>query len=288
MKRTKIISLSLGCLIALGAFAGCSTTSGTEGTTKASEAVTSEATSETTVLSAVTAETSATASVEESSVISETSDTPVIVEASDDKIVLSDDGRQAYVNEFISKFVEQYFWDYERDYDNVEQRLDFVHIYLRINSWTSIGYEQKGDVSFETFSVEQAQEIVRRFFGVLLKEEDIKAYSVPPSTYGDQPAGPYYEDGKIWYEAAYGEGYNQIGIVDSAFNNGDGTITLEFTIYSIAMETFWDLDSDDIKAYYRMTPDEAANDNTLSMVRTGRAVAGVAQSGEYYLISYDT
>ena len=39
---------------------------------------------------------------------------------------------------------------------------------------------------------------------------------------------------------------------------------------------------------YKMTPAMAESDNTLSKVKTGSAVAGVGQSGEYYLISYKT
>ena len=296
MKKINIASLALCAFIAMGTLAGCTSSSGYDGTSEGSSgASTAGATSETTVLSPITAETSAVVASESgvSPVIPESPDVvviesaPVVEPAIDENLVL-DAELQEYANTFITNFVEQYFQDYERDYDNIEQRLDFVHIYLKINSSNSVGYEQKGDLSYETFSTSKAQSIIIRYFGAALSDEDCKALNAPPSTYGDQPAGPFYEDGKIWYQAGAGEGYNQIGIVNGIYNNGNGNLTLDFTIYSIDMETFWDLSSSDLKAYYRLTPYEADNNSTLTKGRSGRAVVGVAQSGDYYLISYDT
>ncbi len=296
MKKSNIASLALCAFIAMGTLAGCTATSGKDGNSEGtSGSAAQEATSETTVLSAVTAEPSSVIVSEsgESPVSPESPDVVVIesapaVEPAGDETLVLDSERQEYVNTFITNYVEQYFQDYERDYDNIEQRLDFVHIYLKINSPNSVGYEQKGDLNYETFSSAKAQSVIIRYFGAALSDEDCKALNAPPSTFGDQPAGPYYEDGKIWYQAGVGEGYNQIGIVNGIFNNGDGTLTLEFTIYSIDMETFWDLNSNDLKEYYRLTPGEADKNNTLTKVRSGKAVVGVAQSGDYFLISYDT
>jgi hypothetical protein len=110
----------------------------------------------------------------------------------------------------------------------------------------------------------------------------------PPSSFGDQPAGPYYENGKIWYQAADGESNNLIGIVDSAKDNGDGTLAFEFTIYSIDVELFSGIDGKMIDRYYRLSPEKASKDKSLSYVGKGTATVGVSQSGEFYLISYDT
>ena len=168
-----------------------------------------------------------------------------------------------------------------------EELLDFVHIHLKINANDSISYETKGDVTYETFTWEKAQSVAGKYFGILMDYgyEDLMA---PPGTYGDQPAGPYYEDGKIWYEAADGEMHTRIAIVDSVENYGDGTLTLKFTVYEIDYETFSGLDMDGVRAYYSLTPAEAATDSTLSVVTTGTAVVNVGQSGDYYLKSYET
>ena len=88
--------------------------------------------------------------------------------------------------------------------------------------------------------------------------------------------------------SASGEGYTLIGIVDSVFNNTDGTLDIEFTVYSIDYEVYNELDADGIAAYYSMTPEQAAADSTLTQVKTGTAVVTIAQSGDYSLISYST
>ena len=104
----------------------------------------------------------------------------------------------------------------------------------------------------------------------------------------DQAFGPYYEDGKIWFVTGDGDSYRDIGIVDYAVNNGDGTLTLYFTIYCIDYETFESLDSDGLKAYYTLTPTQAQFDKTLTRRERGIANVSVGQSGKYYLNTYET
>ena len=54
----------------------------------------------------------------------------------------------------------------------------------------------------------------------------------------------------------------------------------------------WDgyneVSGDEIKKYYKLTPDQAAADSTLEKVGTGTAYVGVGQSGSYYLLDYKT
>lgn len=267
MKRIKLISLGLCAGLALGAFAGCDTA---EETTTASSEETSEMTEETSSSSAEPSDT--------------TEETLVIAP----EVVGPDSDSQLYCNTFITNFVEQFFFDYDRESADIEQILDFIHIHIKLNSSGLISYETNGDITFEVFSAEDAQSVASRYFGLLITEDDLSSLYAPPSTYGDQPAGPYFEDDKIWYEAADGEGYYRIGIVDSLTNNTDGTLTMDFTIYEIDLDTYWSLSLDDLRAYYALTPEQAASDASLTAAGTGTATVGVAQSGDYYLISYTT
>ena len=284
MKNIKLISLGLCAALALGSIAGCNASEETtEETTKASGVTTEETTTESSEETTTTTseETTSESSAETSESTEDTSDiAPESVDLTSDS--------QLYSNTFITNFVEQYFYDYDRDSAGIEQILDFIHIYIKLNANSEISYETNGDITFEVFSVEDAQTVATRYFGILLTEDDLNSLSAPPSSYGDQPAGPYYEDGKIWYEAADGEGYSRIGIVDSLTNNTDGTLTMEFTIYEIDPDTYWSLSLDDLRDYYALTPDQAAADPTLTAVSSGSATVGVAQSGDYYLIAYST
>ncbi len=277
-RLVKLITISAGACLILGSLAGCKPAEEPEATAAASEA---QEESET--------ETEA----PQASVATSESETSEAAESSDDFVIEPEyielgSEEQKYVNTYITNFVEQYFFDFDSDSATAEQLLDFVHIHLKINAYDQISYETKGDITFETFTVSEATKVISKYFALYFTEDDCKALPAPPETYGDQPAGPFYEDGKIWYEAADGESYNLIGIVDSVLNNTDGTITIEFTIYSIDYEVYNELDMDGIAAYYSMTPEQAAADSTLTRVKNGTAVVTNAQSGDYLLISYGT
>ncbi|MBQ7628249.1 MAG: hypothetical protein IJS85_04775 [Clostridiales bacterium] len=277
-RLVKLITISTGACLILGSLAGCKPAEEPEATAAASEA---QEESET--------ETEA----PQASVATSDIEDPAESDPSDDFVIEPeylelDSEEQKYVNTYITNFVEQYFFDFDSDSATAEQLLDFVHIHLKINAYDQISYETKGDITFETFTVSEAIKVISKYFALYFTEDDCKALPAPPETYGDQPAGPFYEDGKIWYEAADGESYNLIGIVDSVLNNTDGTLTLEFTIYSIDYEVYNELDMDGITAYYSMTPEQAAADSTHTRVKTGTAVVTNAQSGDYLLISYGT
>ena len=277
-RLVKLITISAGACLLLGSLAGCKPAEEPEETSAASEAQ---------------EESEAETEAPQASVATSESETSEAAESSDDFVIEPeylelDSDEQKYANTYITNFVEQYFFDFDRDSATAEQLLDFVHIHLKINAYDQISYETKGDITFETFTVDKSIKVISKYFAVYFTEEDCKALPSPPETYGDQPAGPFYEDGKIWYEAADGESYNLIGIVDSVLNNTDGTLTIEFTIYSIDYEVYSGLDMDGIAAYYSMTPEQAAADSTLTQVKTGTAVVTIAQSGDYSLISYST
>ena len=277
-RLVKLITISAGACLILGSLAGCKPAEEPEATAAASEAQ-EEAQAET--------------EAPQASVATSESETSETAESSDDFVIEPellelDSEEQKYVNTYITNFVEQYFFDFDSDSATAEQLLDFVHIHLKINAYDQISYETKGDITFETFTVDKSIKVISKYFAVYFTEEDCKALPAPPETYGDQPAGPFYEDGKLWYEAADGESYNLIGIVDSVLNNTDGTLTIEFTVYSIDYEVYNELDADGIAAYYSMTPEQAAADSTLTQVKTGTAVVTIAQSGDYSLMSYST
>ena len=192
---------------------------------------------------------------------------------------------QTYANTFITNFVEQYFPDYDRDTANVEQILNVIYLNLKFNSFDSITCETCGDVTYETFTAEEVQNRASRYFGMLISDE-LSTFPAPPETYGDQPQGPYYADGKVWYEESDGQIYNRIGIVNSIANPGDGTLILNFSVYTIDVDRYWSLTLDELHGLYTLTPDQADANDLLSLTTTGTATVGVLQSGEYYLIDY--
>lgn len=284
MKKTKICALALSTCLALGIFAGCDDTKNTTASSS------SEATSSETYDSIVFTD------PDREPVVDTDGDPegPVVVSipsansmpAEGEVITLSGD-EQTNANTFISNFAEAYFENFDKETAGIERYLDFVFIHFKINAANKITTEKKGDITYETFKVEDARNSLGKYFSYMLKSEDCEKLNTPPSTYGDQPSGPYYADGKIWYQAGAGDSYNLIAIVNFAKSNGDGTMTLSFTIYEIDLDTFQKLDSNGLKEYYKLTPDKAVANKTITPVKTGTAKVGVGQTS-YYLLSYQT
>ncbi len=294
MKRVKICALALSACLAAGAMAGCKKTEETtEPSGSALDTVTSESSSEAETAEStsqvVTSESSSEAASEDTSASSESKATSGDTQATsgDNSNVALDADQQEYANTFITNFAEQFFWDFDSSTAELDRYMDFVYIHLKINAQSEVSTAKNGDVSYEMFSAEKAQAVIGKYFGKGVKDEDIKKLHTPPEAYGDSAAGPYYKDGKIWYQPGAGESYNRIGIVEAIKNNGDGTLTLKFTVYEIDLDTFATLNSSGLKEYYKLTPAKASMDKTLKKVSYGSAVVDVSQSGTYLLKSYD-
>ena len=213
-----------------------------------------------------------------------TDPTPVTI----DPNIELDSAAQENANTFISNFAEVYFGDYDKKTSGKEQLFDFVYIHLKINSPDALSSAKKGDLSYETFTADKAREVILRYFSVSVSEDDCRKFSSPPDSFGDNAQGPYYENGRIWYNSGAGENYGIIAVVDSAISNSDGTVSFFFTIYSIDPATYADLSISGLKAYYKLTPAKADSDKTLTKVRSGSAVVSIEQSGRFSLVSYKT
>lgn len=272
MKRIKLCALALSTCLALGALTGCVSAKETS-----AEPTTSEVTP-------ATSDDATTASEETDATTEESYEEGAPLPEDFEYVELDAEGQQ-YANTFISNFAEQSMGDFNREDATIEDLMNFVHIYLKINAYDEISYETIGDVTYETFTWEKAQSIVGKYMGIVL-DIAYENLDAPSGAYGDQPAGPYYQDGKIYYEAADGEMHTSFAVVDAVENYYDGTLTLRFTVYSIDYEVYSGLDADGVRAYYKLTPDEAMADDTLTAIASGSAVVDVGQSGDYILISY--
>ena len=203
-----------------------------------------------------------------------------------EKIKFSGDS-QTYANTFITNFAEQYFTDFDASKTTTKRVVDFAYFHLYINSQKDFKGIRKGDIDYETFTFEKASDVIGKYVNYKLTLDELKKLPAPPTKSGTASEGPFYADGKIFYPAAAGESYNEIGIVEYADNYGDGTLWLNFTVYEIDLDKYNDMSADDVKAYYKYSPSKAASDKNLKKVKTGIAQVDVGQSGKYFLKNYD-
>ena len=276
MKRFKISALLLSTCLAMGAFAGCSQSSASPAKSDGTVANINE-NFKINVSEGVASEISEV--MKDDSDVDGDSLAPA--DDSDAPATDSNVARQIYANTFVSAFAEQNISEMDIYTLSNEDLTDFVRLNLKFHSTDLISYEPKGEMLFETFELSTAHDVIRDYFGVFITDVFTDKFAAPPEGHGDQPAGPFFEDGKIWYEAYDIEFSNRFAVVDSFTSNEDGTMTLTFTVYEAGPDA-------DINACYRLTPEEAAADETLNIVTKGSAVVSVGQSGAYYLYSYKT
>lgn len=296
MKRFKISAVLLSTCLALGAFVGCSQSSASpaksDGTvaninenfkinvsegvaSEISEVVYDDADALTSGKPAAPADGSDTHGADTSGAIEDEDSTAPAA----DENVDPDTARQIYANAFVSAFAEQNITEMDVEKLTVEDYLDFVRIYLKIHSTDQISYEPKGEMLFETFTQASVHEVIKVFFGFFTSDVFGSGLEAPPEVHGDQPAGPFFEDGRFWYEAYDTETGNRFALVDSYTVNEDGTVTLGFTIYEAGPD-------DNLYDCYRLSPEEAAADSMINIVTNGSAIVRINQSGEYSLIYY--
>ncbi len=293
MKRFKISTVLLSTCLALGALAGCSQSSASpaksDGTVaninenfkiNVSEGVASE-------ISEVVYDDADALTSGKPAAPADGADTRGAIEDEDstapaaDENVDPDAARQIYANAFVSAFAEQNISEIDIYKVSNEELTDFVRIFLKFHSTDLISYEPKGEMLFETFELSTAHDVIKDFFGVFITDVFTDKFAAPPEAHGDQPAGPFFEDNKIWYEAYDVEFSNRFAVVDSFTSNEDGTMTLTFTVYEAGADA-------DLTECYRLTSEEAAADSTLNIVTKGSAIVSVGQSGAYYMNYYKT
>ena len=275
MKKIKISALLLSMSLALGALAGCSQSSASPAKSDGTVANINE-NFKINVSEGVASEISEVVYDDADALTSGNPVTPA-----DDDNIDPDVARQIYANAFVSAFAEQNISEIDIYKVSNEELTDFVRIFLKFHSTDLISYEPKGEMLFETFELSTAHDVIKDFFGVFITDVFTDKFAAPPEAHGDQPAGPFFEDNKIWYEAYDVEFSNRFAVVDSFTSNEDGTMTLTFTVYEAGADA-------DLTECYRLTPEEAASDSTLNIVTRGSAIVSVGQSGAYYMNYYKT
>ena len=275
MKKIKISALLLSMSLALGALAGCSQSSASPAKSDGTVANINE-NFKINVSEGVASEISEVVYDDADALTSGSPVTPA-----DDDNIDPDVARQIYANAFVSAFAEQNISEIDIYKVSNEDLTDFVRLFLKFHSTDLISYEPKGEMLFETFELSTAHDVIKDFFGVFITDVFTDKFAAPPEAHGDQPAGPFFEDNKIWYEAYDVEFSNRFAVVDSFTSNEDGTMTLTFTVYEAGADA-------DLTECYRLTPEEAAADETLNTVTKGSAIVSVGQSGAYYMNYYKT
>ncbi|MBO7730424.1 MAG: hypothetical protein J6S31_06170 [Lachnospiraceae bacterium] len=176
--------------------------------------------------------------------------------------VALDANTQYEANIFLSNFVEQYdFVDFSIYTYGGPPVINFAHRFAKINDSGAISY----DSLYEVISLDYVQGILDRFFGLTISAPDYLDLPAPTYTFDSSFHGPYYKDGKFYYDAADGATYTRFAVVYKILNFADGHQEMAFRIYDrLDFDTVGGLAVSD--AHYHLTLAEAeANPNLLNV-----------------------
>lgn len=200
-------------------------------------------------------------------------------------VTLSGD-MQYEANIFLSNFAEQYgFTSYRVSDHDVQLLMDFAHRYAKINASGNISY----DAQYEVITLDYANTVLDRFFGDSVSAGELSSFPAPSYSYDPGYRGPYYQNSRIYYEAADGATTTEFVVVDSVHSFPDGTMDMLFTRYEVLdfFDSIGGLAVTD--QYYSMTPQQAASSTDIQKIGEGWAtVIPKSYNGRdtYELVTY--
>ncbi len=186
-------------------------------------------------------------------------------------------GQRQKLNVFISNFAETGFRNYDEEIKDMSLICSFVYRWTRINRPADVEIEGNYyKISFDTI-----KRIAKKYLGRKISEKDLNSYP-----WQDLDDDVFFEEGYYFEPAADGESYTTFALVSSARDNGDGTLSIDFTMYSLDLDVYWDNNETIPRKYYAMTCEEASKDKDVDSWGSGSAV--VKKDGDTYtLVSYE-
>ena len=184
--------------------------------------------------------------------------------------IISMDASQQYaINIFLSNFSEQKAFE-KNGYSNFDETTDwndiraelitFAYLYSKINHRENVFVEG----NFYTISLGTVNEVLQRFFGYTLSEEEANAFT-QNSSYA------HYSYGTFYFPGADGENYNYFTVVSQMEDMGGGRYRALFDIYKLDLNEYWRTNGVD-SGFYGMTTSAAQQDSRLTWVKSGVAI----------------
>ena len=217
----------------------------------------------------------------ETSAPTETETEPDTTESTADNSIKIDADTQYKLNLFLSNFSESFFGEWESGNSRYAtfDRIHFIFSWYNLNKYDQIKFSSDYDAML-TF--EQVNEKHQRFFGESLsRPSDGTRYT---NEYGERI---YFENGYFVTPWGVGDSHADFTVVRSMTDNGDGTYTVEFDVYTAEdYNGGGDHLTDD--SYYHLTPDNVTRKN-VTYQYSGRAIVVPYKNGSidsYQLKAY--
>ena len=182
----------------------------------------------------------------------------------------------AVYNEFLSNFVTHNMRHFDVDHYDVAEMLNFIIYWYSRNN--TIGYIE--NYGIPCISLENINLLMDALTGTTISEEE--AESIP---YNDDC---YFSNGYYYTHLGDGEAITEFGIVKDVTELEDGNLMVDFSVFSLDLDRFFDL-YDNVDNYFYMDYEEASNSSALTEIGNGTAIIRPVDNGifPFHFVKFD-
>ncbi len=195
-----------------------------------------------------------------------------------EEISLSKEQRQK-LNLFISNFAEQGFYGYDETTADMYKIAEFAYRWTRINKPNDVEI----DGVYYKLSFDKIKKLAKKYLG--LDITDTEMYSYPWKDVKEEER--FFTNGYYFAPAADGEYHTGFALVSFVYDNGDGTLDLDFIGYYMDLDAFWDNNETIPKSFYSLTCEEAEKNKDIETGDYAGTAKGSKNGDSYTLVRFD-
>ncbi len=154
----------------------------------------------------------------------------------------------------------------------------FAFRWSYINKDSDVKVEKRDNETCYTVSYDVIKKLADKYFGLDVKKENLKGFESR-----DQYGG-FFENGNYYIPAADGEMFASIAVATSVGDMGNDIYRVEFAVFDMDADAYWDNDEVTPKQFYGYTFEEAAASRDLMQTDNGYAI--VKKDGNSYKLRH--
>lgn len=193
------------------------------------------------------------------------------------RTVALDAATQKKLNIFMSNFSEAGLVEYDRAGRDLTDILHWTLIWTKLNKDKNI---ERRDVSgkglCEILSLDNVNAVTEKYLGITISDGDVRSFK-PDDTYR-----LFFDNDDLCQEAADGESYTNLTVVNTAEDLGARRLKITYTVYSQDLDEYFEGKGKD--EYYKLTGEEASKNANLEPLWSGYAI--VSFDGSVYKLEY--
>ncbi|MBR5743167.1 MAG: hypothetical protein IKX85_05135 [Clostridia bacterium] len=195
------------------------------------------------------------------------------------------DAERESANRFLTAFSRQGVTSLDPEKEREYSLISFVHLYLKLEDRDRIVYRSEDDESYETFTLEEANAVLEKLFGVTVSPAEGTDYTAENGA--NYAVHESFHDGIFWFPAADGDMHTAFAVSDEAKKTEDGNLEIEFAVYDVSEPDLFYEKYDSLYAALEISgAGKLSEEGELYRVMQGSAILRPMKDGGWRLVRY--